>query len=233
MRTGGQEDWKLYLFVYFVHQTKGLSVFLHSARDLLMKDLNEHSDLLSSSSFLSVMCLYTGSLLFSPAALGRLQHQMSSCQRQSKSDKHTDWTSEESLAACSSAISARESSYKKHLLHFVLSMMLWKINTVMVCLPLLSLSVWVSVSICMHLNAHALPCSLYFCFAKCMCLGVRVRGCIHASLARVSGDNCIIICTSPRFPSPETWCFGQRANVGFPAALLTIVTVQASFHLLH
>lgn len=60
----------------------------------------------------------------SSSAPGRLQHQMSSCQRQSKSDKHLGWTSEENLAACSSAISARESSYKKHLLHFVLSMML-------------------------------------------------------------------------------------------------------------
>lgn len=80
-------------------------------------------------------------LLSSPPASGRLQHQMSSCQRQSKSDKHVGWTSEENLAACSSAVSARESSYKKHLLHFVLSMMLWKINTVVVCLPLLSLSV--------------------------------------------------------------------------------------------
>lgn len=85
---------------------------------------SDDSILLSSSSVLSITCLYRGSLLSSPAAPGHLQHQMSSCQRQSKSDKHAGWTSEENLAACSSAISAWESSYKKHLLHFVLSMML-------------------------------------------------------------------------------------------------------------
>lgn len=83
--------------------------------------------------------------LSSPPAPGCLQHQMSCCQRQSKSDKHTSWTSEENLTACSSAISAQESSYKKHLLHFVLSMMLWKINTGMVCLPLVSLTLCASV----------------------------------------------------------------------------------------
>lgn len=94
--------------------------------------------------------------LCSPRAPGCLQHQMSSCQRQSKSGKRAGRTSEERPAARSSAISARESSYKKHLLHFVLSMMLWKINTVMVFLPLFSLSspqsLWVS--ICVHANAR-------------------------------------------------------------------------------
>lgn len=60
----------------------------------------------------------------SQPAPGPPQHQMSTSWSQSKSDKHVERTSEEYLAACSSAISARESSYKKHLLHFVLSMML-------------------------------------------------------------------------------------------------------------
>lgn len=62
--------------------------------------------------------------LLSPRAPGCLQHQMSSCQRQSKSGKRAGRTSAERPATCSSAISAWESSYKKHLLHFVLSMML-------------------------------------------------------------------------------------------------------------
>lgn len=102
--------------------------------------------------------------LCSSRAPGCLQHQMSSCQRQSKSGKRAGRTSEERPAACSSAISAWESSYKKHLLHFVLSMMLWKINTVMVFLPLFSLSspqsLWVS--ICVHANAGV--ASLVVCF---------------------------------------------------------------------
>lgn len=128
--------------------------------------------------------------LSSPQTPGCLQHQMSSCQRQSKSDKHAGWTSEENLAACSSAISAWESSYKKHLLHFVLSMMLWKINTVMVCLPLLSLSRCESarVSVCMHANAHVLACFSVF---MCLCVGMRGWICV----IQISGANCIIICT--------------------------------------
>lgn len=107
---------------------KRIKLFPLSVRILLMKDLDDHKDstLLSSSSFFlyHVFIYRISPLLSSPPAPGRLQHQMSSCQRQSKSDKHAGWTSEENLAACSSAISARESSYKKHLLHFVLSMML-------------------------------------------------------------------------------------------------------------
>lgn len=88
-----------------------------------------------------------------------------------ESDQHAGWTSEENLAAHSSAISAWESSYKKHLLHFVLSMMLWKINTAMVCLLLLHLLLSISlegaVSIQMYLIAHALSHSLYLCLSKC------------------------------------------------------------------
>lgn len=175
----------------------------------------------------SLSCVYTQDLS-SPPAPGRLQHQMSSCQRQSKSDKHAGRTSEENLAACSSAISARESSYKKHLLHFVLSMMLWKINTVMVCPPLLSLPL--SESVCVRGDAHALSYFLHLCKGKCMRLCVKMWGCIRGTLALV---NCIIICILQRFPSLEAWCFGQRADAGFPAALLSIVTAQASFHLLH
>lgn len=133
---------------------------------MLIKDLG-NSILWSLFFFLFKTSVYIQDLpsLRTP---GCLQHQMSSCQRRSKSDKHAGWTSEENLAACSSAISAWESSYKKHLLHFVLSMMLWKINTVMVCLPLLSLclcgSVWVS--ICMHAIAHAHAYFLYLCFGN-------------------------------------------------------------------
>lgn len=111
--------------------------------------------------FFTVFCLYICVCiqdLCSPGAPGCLQHQMSSRQSQSKSGKHAGWTSEERPAACSSAISAWESSYKKHLLHFVLSMMLWKINTVMVFLPLFSLSSYWSpwVSICVHANTELL-----------------------------------------------------------------------------
>lgn len=102
--------------------------------------------------------------LCSLRAPGCLQHQISSCQRQSKSGKRAGRTSEERPAVCSSAISAWESSYKKHLLHFVLSMMLWKINTVMVFLPPFSLSspqsLWVS--ICVHANLGF--ASLVVCF---------------------------------------------------------------------
>lgn len=141
MRTGGltcvDEQWKgNYIYLCSMVLDTVPPQCWESDRIRMLSD----STLLSYSSFFSTMCLYTGSLLSSPPAPGCLQHRMSSCQRQSKSDKHTGWTSEENLAPCSSAISARESSYKKHLLHFVLSMMLWKINTGMVCLPLLSLS---------------------------------------------------------------------------------------------
>lgn len=110
--------------------------------------------------------------LRSPWAPGCLQHQMSSCQRQSKSGKRAGRTSEERPAACSSAISAWESSYKKHLLHFVLSMMLWKINTVMVFLPLFSLfshqTLWGS--ICVHANAGV---------ASLVVLEIRIHSEIH------------------------------------------------------
>lgn len=70
-------------------------------------------------------------------------------------------TSEERPAACSSAISAWESSYKKHLLHFVLSMMLWKINTVMVFLPLCSLLL-APASVSVHLRS----CKCGSCFTR-------------------------------------------------------------------
>lgn len=102
--------------------------------------------------FPSNMCLYTGS---PPPLLEPLGVFSIRCQRQSKSGKRAGRTSEEHPAACSSAISAWESAYKKHLLHFVLSTMLWKINTVMVFLPLFSLSSCRSlrVSICVHANA--------------------------------------------------------------------------------
>lgn len=119
---------------------------------LLMKDCLAFSIVLSLETCVCVQDLC------SPQAPGCLQHQMSSYHRQSKSGKRAGRTSEEHPAACSSAISAWESSYKKHLLHFVLSMMLWKINTVMVFLPLFSLSsrqsMWVS--ICLHANVELL-----------------------------------------------------------------------------
>lgn len=153
MRTGSLtcldeqwKDWELYYNICISwYLTNGLMLFLLSAGNLLMKGFRwsqwlRFTVLLFCFSYHLFMYRISPVLYFSPAR-GRLQHQMSSCQRQSKSDKHVGWTSEENLAACASAISARESSYKKHLLHFVLSMMLWKINTGMVCLPLLSLSV--------------------------------------------------------------------------------------------
>lgn len=131
--------------------TKGLTLFLLSAAESAYEGFGWSQWLCFTvlCLFLSYhVCAYSrlhtissSPLLSSPPAPGRLQHQMSSCQRQSKSDKHVGRTSEENLAACSSAVSARESSYKKHLLHFVLSMMLWKINTVVVCLPPFSLPV--------------------------------------------------------------------------------------------
>lgn len=53
-------------------------------------------------------------------------------------------------AALSSAISARESSYKKHLLRLVLSMMLWKIHSGIV---LFALSwAWVSECVCLKVR---------------------------------------------------------------------------------
>lgn len=110
-------------------------------------------------------------------------------------------TSEENLAACSSAISAWESSYKKHLLHFVLSMMLWKINTVMVCLPLLQpLPAWVCAGVrwC-ACKVHApLPLPRLF-FSVCS----RVLECF---------GECECACIS----SPQIGCLGQRAQVRFP-----------------
>lgn len=145
---------------------------------MLIKDLAA-SILWSLFFFLFKTSVYMWDLP-SPQTHGCLRHQMSCSQRRSKSDKHAGWTSEENLAACSSAISALESSYKKHLLHFVLSMMLWKIDTVMACLPLLSLclcgSVWVSM--CMHASSHALPSFLYLCFGNvCVCRNVWQKKC--------------------------------------------------------
>lgn len=192
------EQWKDWvLCVYHGIWTKGLTLCSSSVLGICYTGGLGCSQGLYLTFFFSIMCLYTGSLLSSPTAPGCLQHQMSSCQRQSKSDKHTGWTSEENLAACSSAISARESSYKKHLLHFVLSMMLWKINTGMVCFPLLSLSLCESLRpfVCMLMHMHLVAC-LYLCFGEYMSLCVRMCGCMHVILARVSGDKCIIICIS-------------------------------------
>lgn len=105
-----------------------------------------------------------------------------------ESDKHAGWTSEENLAAHSSAISAWESSYKKHLLHFVLSMMLWKINTAMACLLLLNVSLGDSVPIQMYLLAHALSHSV-FMFIQMLRLREKVWLCTCVTLAGVTGGN--------------------------------------------
>lgn len=86
----------------------------------------------------------------------------------------------------SSAISALESSYKKHLLHFVLSMMLWKINTAMVCL-LLRISVRDSVSIHVYLTVCALSHSLYSCLPKCW--GLKHVVACRCNSGRVVGGN--------------------------------------------
>lgn len=69
-------------------------------------------------------------------------------------EKHAGRTSEENRAVYSSAISAWELPYKKHLLHFVLNMVLWKINSAMACPPRL----WASPGTKLHVAARPILC---------------------------------------------------------------------------
>lgn len=78
------------------------------------------------------LCLFVFLSLFLFMGLYSGSAGVSCCQRRFhpagdkviQGEKHDGRSSEENRAACSSAISAWESPYKKHLLHFVLSMVL-------------------------------------------------------------------------------------------------------------
>lgn len=128
-------------------------------------------------------------------------------------DKHAAWTSEKNLATCSSAISAWESSYKKHLLHFVLSMMLWKIY--MGWCALFIAAVCVSLGVFLYLSKAIHASFLSLCISACVTIYISIY---------------TILCNTQVCISREL-LFWLKENPF--TEILTTVIVQTSVHLQH